>query len=163
LLQTEDYARGLHQAGRFTGRPGEIEKRIRLRTARQERFDSDHPPRFCCVLGETALRQRIGGADTMRGQLEHLVRMARHPSITLQVLPYKAGAHAAVNGSFAHLGADTSPPVEVVHVEYNTGSLCLEGPGDAVAYAEIFELQRAADLPPAESPALIQELAEEHR
>jgi hypothetical protein len=161
LLQTEGYARGLYPAGRCTGRPDEIEKRIRLRMARQERFDSDDPPRFCCVLGETALRQQIGGADTLRRQLDHLVRMAGHPSVTLQVLPYRAGGHAAVNGSFTRLGADTSPPLQVAYVEHNTGNLYLDGPGDVATYAAIFEIQRTTALSPAQSLAFIHELAED--
>ena len=163
LLQTEDYARGLYQAGRVTGQSEEVEKHIQLRMARQERFSSDNPPKFWCILGETALRRQIGGQGTMRGQLEHLVAMASHPSITLQVLPYSGGAHAALNGSFAHLGFETTPPLEVVYVEYNTGSLYLDGLDEVAAYSEIFELQRASALPPAESLALIRGLAEEHR
>lgn len=163
LLQTEDYARAMYQAGRVTGQSDEIETHIQLRMARQERFTSDNPPKFWCILGETALRRRIGGAATMRAQLEHLATMASHPSITLQVLPYSAGAHAAQNGSFAYLGFETSPALEVVYVEYNTGSLYLDGPDEVAAYSEIFELQRAAALPPAESLTLIRGLAEEHR
>lgn len=162
LLQTEDYARGLYQASRVARQPDEIETHIQLRMARQKRFASDNPPELRCILGETALRQKIGGPTTMRGQLEHLITMAGHPSITLQVLPHSAGAHAALNGSFAHLGFETTPaPLEIVYVEYNTGSLYLDEPDEVAAYSQTFELQQAAALPPAESLDLIRKLAEE--
>ncbi|MGH3852448.1 MAG: helix-turn-helix domain-containing protein [Pseudonocardiaceae bacterium] len=96
MLQTEGYAqallrwRGLHE-------PQVADRLLKLRLGRSAVLSrADRPPlRLWCILGEAALRSRVGGAAVMRDQLEHLITMAElQDNVVVQVLPLGSGAHA---------------------------------------------------------------------
>ncbi|MFE0727863.1 helix-turn-helix domain-containing protein [Streptomyces antibioticus] len=96
LLQTPAYARAV--LGAIDGT--DLDDRTGVRLARQRIFEKGEPPLFWIVLGEAALAQEIGGSETMRGQLERLLSLRSDPRINIQVLPFSAGAHAGLTGSF---------------------------------------------------------------
>ncbi|MEU3454268.1 DUF5753 domain-containing protein [Micromonospora sp. NPDC006766] len=102
LLQTEEYARAVIAGGTTTIRLTEVERRVGARMARQARLDAANPIRLTALLGEGALRQQVGGPAVMKAQLDHLVRLAteRPEQIEVRVLPFTAGAHPALGGSF---------------------------------------------------------------
>ncbi|MFI1027075.1 helix-turn-helix domain-containing protein [Streptomyces sp. NPDC020951] len=96
LLQTPAYARAVLGALDDT----DLEDRTAVRLARQRIFEKEEPPLFWVVLSESALHQEIGGSETMREQLAHLLSFQSNPRINVQVLPFSAGAHAGMTGSF---------------------------------------------------------------
>ena len=100
LFQTKDYARAVLRAMRPELAPGQIERRVELRLARQPILTRDQPPALWVVLDEAALRRPIGGLEIMRKQLEHLLEAAAWPNVSVQVLPLKVGAHAGMGGRF---------------------------------------------------------------
>ncbi|MBY8850558.1 Scr1 family TA system antitoxin-like transcriptional regulator, partial [Saccharothrix sp. MB29] len=95
LLQTADYARAVMCAGTPYTRPVDVGPRLETRLARQARLDGDHPLKVDVLLGEAALRQRIGGPGVMRGQLAHLLGVVagKGDRVRLRVVPFTAGAH----------------------------------------------------------------------
>lgn len=128
LFQTEDYARAVYQAARLTDSSEEIERRVALRMARQEIITrSEDPLQFWIVLNEASVRRIVGGGAIMRNQLRRLTDMAALPNVTLQVLPYGVGAHAAMLGPFAILSFSDHGGDDVTYLEYATGSLYLKG------------------------------------
>ncbi|WP_406478345.1 helix-turn-helix domain-containing protein [Streptomyces sp. NBC_01615] len=96
LLQTDAYARAVLGALDQTN----LDDRTAVRLARQRIFEKKEPPVFWAVLSEAALYQEIGGPETMRGQLAHLLAFENNPRINIQILPFSAGAHAGLTGSF---------------------------------------------------------------
>lgn len=96
LLQTRAYARAVLGAIDRAG----LDDRTAVRLARQRIFEKDEPPLFWVVLSEAALYQEIGGPTTMREQLAHLLSFQGNPRVNVQVLPFSAGAHAGMTGSF---------------------------------------------------------------
>ncbi|MEU2301298.1 helix-turn-helix transcriptional regulator [Streptomyces antibioticus] len=116
LLQTPAYARGVlgavHKA--------DLDDRTAVRLARQRVFEKEEPPVFWAVLSEAALLLEIGGRDTMRGQLAHLLTFEDDPRINIQVLPYSAGPHAGMQGSF-DLYRFTGDPAIVYTESYSSG------------------------------------------
>jgi hypothetical protein len=108
LFQTDDYARAILRAVRLDLSHEEIEHHVAFRMRRQRLLDQAEQPRMWVVLDEGALRRPIGGRDTMRRQLDHLVEVTDHPKVQLQILPYEAGAHAGIDGSFTILGFSES-------------------------------------------------------
>ncbi|MGW2316722.1 helix-turn-helix domain-containing protein [Streptomyces sp. NPDC001680] len=96
LLQTPAYARAVLGALDRN----DLDDRTAVRLARQNVFEKEEPPVFWAVLSEAALCLEIGGRDTMRGQLAHLLTFEDNPRINIQVLPFSAGAHAGLAGSF---------------------------------------------------------------
>jgi transcriptional regulator with XRE-family HTH domain len=102
LFQTEDYTTA--QVAPRSSAEG-ARRTAELRTTRQERLlDGDQGPDVEVVLDESAVRRVIGGPGVMRQQLEHLKSLSRHPRVTMRVLPFSAGAHYSMGGSFILLG-----------------------------------------------------------
>ncbi|MFE9107084.1 helix-turn-helix domain-containing protein [Actinomadura geliboluensis] len=160
LLQTAEYARSLFEA--FPIDDGtEIEKRVELRMARTEYLTSDDGPKFWAVLNEAVIRRKVGGSRTMRQQLRHLGEMAKLPNVTLQVLPFEAGAHPAMSGSFTILGFPEPSDPKVVFMETQTGGLYLEKAHEIVRYTLAFDHLRAAALRPSDSQTLIARAADD--
>jgi transcriptional regulator with XRE-family HTH domain len=96
LLQTRAYARAVLGVLDQT----DLEDRTAVRLARQRILEREEPPLLWMVISEAALHQETGGAETMRGQLAHLLSFERNPRVNVQVLPFSAGAHAGLQGAF---------------------------------------------------------------
>lgn len=161
LLQTEDYARAIHRAKLFSATDEEIERSVRVRMARQDLLTSDDGPQVWFVLNEAVIRRVVGGRDTMRQQLRHLLEAMALPAVTLQVLPFETGAHPSMDGSFWILAFREQTDPQVVYIEYQTGSLYLEKPAEAKRYRLVFDHMRAAALPVDASRALIARMADD--
>jgi transcriptional regulator with XRE-family HTH domain len=161
LLQTEGYMRGQILAEPETPSEEQVEQRVAIRLKRQERLKGDDAPKLWIVLNEAAIRREIGGPETMREQLQRLIDASRLSNVTLQVLPFKTGAHPASHGAFTMLDFPEPADPDVVYVEYRLGSLYLEQQSEVAAYATIFDHLRARALGPDESRALITRVAQE--
>lgn len=159
LLQTADYYRAFMRAAPAAGDHETIERKIAVRTGRQERLTADDPPECWFILGEAVIRRIVGGSQVMRPQLQHIVQMADRPHLNVQVLPFKAGAHPAMDGSFIILGFPEAPDPDVVYLESQTGSLYLEKPPEVERYQAMFNHLVAKALDPDESKNLIAEVA----
>ena len=123
LFQTEDYARAVER-GSNPGRGAEvIEGHVRVRLARQRTLlASGHPARVRAVLGEAALRLRVGGPAVMRAQHDHLRALARSGAAELWVLPFGAGPHPGVFGPFTILDFSDPEDPPVAHTSSYAGS-----------------------------------------
>jgi transcriptional regulator with XRE-family HTH domain len=160
-LQTEGYIRALMLADVDIPSGEELERRIAVRVTRQEQLRGDDAPKMWVVLNEAALRREVGGRDTMRDQLTHLIEVSRSNKVVVQVLTYAAGAHPAMDGAFEILRFPDAADPDVVYLQYRRGSIYLEDSADVAAYAELFDHLRARALGPDESRAMIAHLAGE--
>jgi transcriptional regulator with XRE-family HTH domain len=161
LLQTADYARTLIRCGRPETPAADVERRVHVRMARQSLLSQDDPLNLWVVLDETVFHRLVGGATVMRVQLDRLLAAAALPTVTIQVLPFSAGAHVAMEGSFTILGYDDAADPDVVFAENAAGGLFLEKDEELRQYHEIFDHLRATALAPGESKAFIAERLEE--
>ncbi|MCF2527991.1 helix-turn-helix domain-containing protein [Yinghuangia soli] len=161
LLQTADYARAVIVAGQPTATPAEVERRVGLRTQRQLILDRDKPPRLWAVLDEAALRRPIGGRDVMRGQIQHLIDSAADPHVTIQVMPFRFGAHAAEGGPFTLLRFPEPDLPDVVYLEQLTSALYLDKRDDVDQYTEVMERLSVDGLPPDRSVDLLARILKE--
>lgn len=108
--------------------------------------------RFC--RWERALRRPASGRDVVRGQLRHLIEMAGHPAVTLQILPLSASAHPAMGGPFTILWFAEPDLDDVVYIEQLASALYLYKRSEADHYQQVMEqLSRQAE--PAASMAKI--------
>jgi transcriptional regulator with XRE-family HTH domain len=159
LLQTEGYAREMSRNGAYELDRTEVESRVEVRMARQEILSRDDRPRLWAVIDEAVIRRQVGGPDVMRGQLRHLADCAEQGKTTLQVVPYRAGAHAGTAGPFVILDfPDPSDPA-VVYVETLAGDIYLEERTDVNRYIIAFDRLVAAALHPDDSERLIEQAA----
>lgn len=159
ILQTADYYRAFMRAAPAAADEEAIERKTDVRLTRQERLTSDDPPDFWAVLNEAVIRRVVGGAETMRAQLMHIAEMADRPHIHVQVLPFRAGAHPAMDGSFIVLRFPEQEDTDVVYTESQAGSLYLEKPPEVDRYVAMFSHLTAKALDPDESRALIAQAA----
>jgi transcriptional regulator with XRE-family HTH domain len=153
LLQTEDYARTVHRAQLIDGRDEDIDRLVRVRMARQELLTAEDAPQAWLVINEAVLRRLVGGPDVMRAQLRRLAEATDLPTVTIQVVPFSAGAHPAMVGGFIRLSFPGDP--SIVYVEYHAGALYLESPAEVGRYTLMFDHLRATALSVDASRALI--------
>jgi transcriptional regulator with XRE-family HTH domain len=138
LLQTEDYARALIRQGSAVTEE-DITRRGELRVSRQEILRRPDAPQLWAVVDEGALRRPIGSAEIVRKQLQYLIEITDHPSVTLQVLPFQVGAHAAMGGPFTILRFAEPDLADVVYIEQLTSALFLDKPVEVDSYVEVME------------------------
>jgi len=160
LLQTGDYARAMFRNGPRELDRDEVERRVEVRLARQEILARDNRPRLWAVIDEAVIRRLVGGPQVMRGQLRHLADVAQQGKTTVQVVPYRAGAHAGTTGPFVILDFDEPTDPAVVYVETLAGDIYLEERPDVNRYTLAFDRLVAAALHPDDSVRLIEQAAD---
>jgi transcriptional regulator with XRE-family HTH domain len=139
LLQTEDYARAVTLLGHPSAPGHEVERRVGLRMRRQSLLEADDPAHLWAVVDEAVLRRPLGGKQVMRRQLEHLLELTELPNVTLQVVPFKRGGHAAAGGPFSILRFAERDLPDVVYLEQLTSSLYLDKREDVDHYLAVME------------------------
>jgi transcriptional regulator with XRE-family HTH domain len=160
LLQTRAYSTALQRANEVPLSQAEIEQLVDIRMKRQEILTRSKPPHLWAILDESVIRRVVGSPQTMGEQLDRLLEANESPHITLQVLPFSKGAHAAALGSFVIIGG-TEPTLDVVYVDFHTGSLFLEKEEELERYRLAFEYLRAQALDMEASSALIHRVRKE--
>lgn len=151
LLQTEPYARAVALAARPDSTPEELDRQVDLRRERQRRITSDAPPTMHAVLNEAVLLRKVGGPEVMKEQIEHLVTLSGLPHVTLQMLTFDTGAHAAMTAPFLMLGFEEEPAMNTVYLENGRGSLYLERAADLDRYRQMFTQLTQQALQPEQS------------
>jgi transcriptional regulator with XRE-family HTH domain len=155
LLQTADYYRAFLAAAPAPAGPDQDERKIEVRLARQQRLADPDPPQYRAVLNEAVIRRAVGGPAVMRAQLTRIAVLAALPHVTVQVLPFAAGVHPAMEGAFRILGFPERADPDVVYLENQAGSLYLEEPAETSRYAQMFTHLSAQALDPGESARMI--------
>lgn len=168
LLQTEDYARAVVRLGHpgvRMGHPGtseeEVERRVGLRIARQKLFARPSPPHIWAVVDEAALRRPLGGATVMRGQIEHLIELIRLPHVTLQIVPFSVGGHAAAGGPFSILRFSEIDLPDVVYLEQLTSAIYLDKRNDVECYLSVMERLCVEAKPATETKQFLTQIMKE--
>jgi hypothetical protein len=157
LLQTGAYYEAYLSRARRGGDPEVIEAKVRFRLARQERLADPDGLQLWSIMNEACLRRSVGGRAVMKEQLRHLREAAEKPNITIQVLPFAAGAHPAMDGGFVIVEFPERADSNVVYIEGQTDSLYLEDADAVETYDGVFNLLRAMASSPEESLGMIAE------
>lgn len=158
LLQTPSYARSVIGRGHPGMASADIERHVAMRMTRAGVLTRPDPPRMWAVIDEAALRRNVGGSGVMRAQLEYLLEAGKLPSITLQVMPFTYGAHAAEAGAFSLLRFPQPDLPDLVYVEYLTGASYLSERRYVDAYAQAMDRLAAEAATPQESADFITDI-----
>lgn len=157
LLQTEEYARAIFEAAGSSRTGDHVDRRLKIRMARQELLYKPDPVRLWAICDESILYRRIGGEAVLRGQMKHLLELADLANVTVQLLSFADGAYAGMVGAFSILRFPAEPDPDIVYIEgVNGGDVFAEGP-DVRWYSLRFDDLRAAALSPADSRLKIAE------
>jgi transcriptional regulator with XRE-family HTH domain len=164
LLQTREYARALADADPASTEEEQRAQAVEVKLIRQRVVLAERSPRLEFVIGEAALHQVVGGTRVMRPQLARLASLAGgagtgSSALSLQVLPFAAGAYAAGVGSMAILRFSDTPGLGVIHLAALSGGVSLEDRDDLARYVRAFAQLRAAALTPAASARLLGDMA----
>jgi len=155
VFQTEEYARAIFR-GAQPRTAEEVERGVEVRHARQKRLTaSEDPLNVWAVIDEAALHRVVGSPAVMRSQLEHLLEVGELANVSIQVLPYSAGIHAAIDGPFVVLSFDGYP--DLLYIEHLTGCVYVERPAETARGRVIFDHLRSAALNTGDSTVLIRE------
>jgi Domain of unknown function (DUF5753)/Helix-turn-helix domain len=159
LLQTEAYARAVIRAVRPGYDEESVERRVAARLTRQKMLlGRASPPELVLVLNEAVLRRLVGDAHVMAAQLEALHTAAQQRRVSLQVLPFSAGAHASLEGGFVLIQFPEEDDPDVVYVEGIMGDLYLESVEEVKRYQSAFERNQAVAFGPQESLTFIEKM-----
>jgi transcriptional regulator with XRE-family HTH domain len=161
LFQTETYARAVTLLGNKTAPAEEIDRRVSVRIKRQDLLTGPEPPQVWSVMDEAVLRRPVGGRKVMREQMAHLVEVASLPWVTIQVVPFARGGHAAAGGSFTVLRFAEPEVPDIVYIEHLTSALYLDGREDVDHYLEVMNDLSTEAVTPDRSAALLAEAAEQ--
>jgi hypothetical protein len=162
-LQTEAYSRAVATAIE-PGRPTvEVDRLVNIRQQRQARLTGDRPPVLSAVIHESALRTWVGGPDVMRSQLQRLLELAALPNVTVRVLPFRAGEHAAMGSSFTILRLPDPVDSQVVYLEDLWSADYVDRQPQVDAYTEVFDRLVRAALGEEGTEAMIDEIIGELR
>ena len=154
LLQTRDYAKAVVLLCHDGKAPEDVERRVDLRMARQQLL-ARPDARLWAVVDEAALRRPIGGPDVMRAQIASLIDATRLSNVTLQIVPFGVGGHAAAGGAFTILRfADQDLP-DVVYIEQLASALYLDKRDDVDHYAAAMERLCVQAEPPNRTPEVL--------
>jgi hypothetical protein len=160
LLQTAAYARAVISTAVLDVTPREVEARVGARMARQAVLTKPDPPQLITILDEAVLHREVGGRAVMARQLRQLIEAATtQPNVTVRVIPFTAGAHAASEGPFAIIEFGVEPGA--VLLEGKTADLFLEEPNEIAGYQDTARTLLRSALGADDSIALIEQMLRE--
>ena len=158
LLQTEAYARALIGTLAPTMAADLREQHVQVRLRRQQLLEQAHGPRYHAVLDEAVLHRRVVGAQAMHTQVGKILDAAQQDRVTVQVIPFDLGAHAAQDSGFVLLEFGEPSLSPVVYVEGLTGSRYLDREADVELYRQAMRSLCDAALDPHDSIRRLHEL-----
>lgn len=161
LLQTADYAEAVTRLGFPTASKEETRRRVALRMTRQEHLARPDAPKLWAVIDEAALRRPLGGRAVMRAQLEHLIQACALPNVTLQILPFHVGGHAAAGGPVTILRFPVPDLPDIVYLEQLSSALYLDKRTDVDTYMSVMDRISLVAAPLADTVALLEKIIEE--
>ncbi|MEV0613194.1 helix-turn-helix transcriptional regulator [Nonomuraea sp. NPDC050404] len=137
LLQTSAYARAVIELAHEKAPRADMDRRVALRMTRQERLQSGLT--LWAVIDEAVVRRTLGGPEVMREQITHLLDVTAERNITVQVMPFDRGGHAAAGGPFSILRFPERELPDVVYMEQLTSALYLDKTADSDHYMEVMD------------------------
>lgn len=158
ILQTERYARVVIRAGAPASALTEddVTERVKLRMQRQVILRRERPAQLLAMLDEAILRRGINDREAWHEQLTHVLKASELPHVTVRVLPFAAGPHAAgTSGPFVLLSF--AALADVAYAENPVNALYMETQPETDRYRAVIQLLKQQSLGVDESAALIAE------
>lgn len=162
LLQTEPYARAVHEVGRLSLSGEEMQGWVDARLRRQERLSQNDGLSLHCVIAEEALHRNMLPDEQMSQQVTHLAAVAAWPNVSVQVLPLHAGAHVGMHGPFTVLRFADPTHADVAFRDDPLGGHLIDDPRDVPELTRLFSELQTQALPAKESARLLSSLSEAH-
>lgn len=161
LLQTEDYARRLHSLHSLSDE--EIERGVAARLQRQQRLTDPHPSTLAAVISEGALCRLFADPEMAVAQLRHLASRAQLSNVSLRVLPFSAGLHCSMSGSFTVLEFAPGVSSPLAYQEYAVGGHMVDDQDEVRELSGVYDQVQSQALNESTSMDMILRLIERSR
>ncbi|MFJ8464847.1 helix-turn-helix domain-containing protein [Streptomyces swartbergensis] len=161
LLQTADYARASIRIAHPDAGAEELDRRVALRMTRQRILHRQPATRLWAVIDEAALRRPLGGLDVLRAQLRHLIEICGLPQVTVQILTFRSGGHAAEGGPVTILRLPGGELPDVVYLEQLTTGLYPDRPAEIECYWDAMNRLVVEAESPDETPTILHRILQE--
>jgi transcriptional regulator with XRE-family HTH domain len=158
LLQTEDYARAVFEAGLPPLSRVEIELRVEHRSHRQRILEKDNPLPYVAYIHEAALRMQFGGRQVTRRQLDHLCTMSERKHISLRVLSVERGAFPGAGHALLY-AEGVVPPLDSAQLDSAHGPEFTHADAQLAKYRAHLSWMDVSTLSPEESRDFIHSIA----
>ncbi|MFI7296044.1 Scr1 family TA system antitoxin-like transcriptional regulator [Streptomyces sp. 1121.2] len=136
LLQTPRYARGVLGGGFPNDRDEDLRRRVDLRLRRQSLLDRADAPTLWVVMEEAVLHRVVGGPEVMREQIDRLLEVSELPHVSVDVVPFTAGAHVGACAPFTYFRFEEPELPDIVYTEILSGAVYLDQRSDVAAHLE---------------------------
>lgn len=136
LLQTRQYARAVLSGGFPNDSDEDLERRVDLRLRRQGLLDKPGAPTLWVVMDEAVLHRAVGSAEVMREQIDRLLEAAELKHVSVDIVPFSAGAHVGACAPFTYFRFEEPELPDIVYSEILSGSMYLDQRSDVVAHLE---------------------------
>lgn len=163
LLQTEKYMHAQMIRGSRRRTEEQLHNQLEVRRIRQQRLtDDEHPLELNAIVDESALHRVVGGPNVMGAQLLRLAEANTLARVIVQVLPFESGWHNSMHGAFTVLEFPESEDPDIFYVAHTTGAVHVEKSEEVRKAKLVHEALRSQALPPQESTALIERVAQRY-
>lgn len=162
ILQTEEYASAVLKV--FYDEKSTLERvapMVELRTKRRDLLTSDNAPKFSFVLDESVIHRLVESPSITSQQFRHLVNVADLPNVTIQIVPFPAGLHPGMRGSFEVVQFDDTPDENIVFLEAPRGDFIGDDLKETESYLEAFRRIIEKSLSPSDSVERLRKAAGE--
>lgn len=136
LLQTHAYARGVLRGGFPNEADDDLGRRVDLRLRRQSLLERPAAPTLWVVMEEAVLHRMVGGPEVMREQIERLLEVSELEHVSVDVVPFTAGAHVGACAPFTYFRFEEPELPDIVYTEVLSGAMYLDQRSDVAAHLE---------------------------
>ncbi|MFJ6841821.1 helix-turn-helix domain-containing protein [Streptomyces griseoluteus] len=136
LLQTHAYARAVLAGGFPNEGDEDLARRVDLRLRRSALLERADSPTLWVVMEEAVLHRVVGGPEVMREQIDRLLEFSELPHVSVDVVPFTAGAHVGACAPFTYFRFEEPELPDIVYSEILSGAMYLDQRSDVVAHLE---------------------------
>lgn len=136
LLQTPQYARGVLRGGFPHDSEEDLQRRVDLRLRRQGLLERSDAPTLWVVMEEAVLHRVVGGPEVMRGQIDRLLEASELEHVSVDIVPFTAGAHVGACAPFTYFRFEEPELPDIVYSEILSGAMYLDQRSDVAAHLE---------------------------
>jgi transcriptional regulator with XRE-family HTH domain len=162
LLQTEEYATTMIKNLGPAATPQEVKTGVEIRMRRQRILQQAEMPLMFFIMDEAAVRRLVGGQEAMRRQIHRLLDESEKPAVTIEVVPFSAGAHPGMQGPFMLFEFPDPEDDDALYLEGASDSrFNRDDPEEISSFRERFEVLRGQSLGPQGSTDFLRRLMNE--
>ncbi|WP_406357119.1 helix-turn-helix domain-containing protein [Streptomyces sp. NBC_01635] len=156
LLQSEAYARAVFEGTIPLRTDEELEVQLAARMERQVMMRERPTVPFSFIVEEHVFRRGFGGAEAVRGLVDHVLELTAPRNVTLQVVPVGARLHACLDGPVQVL--ETSEGRRLGYSEGQKNGRLISDAKEVTVLCQRYDTLRSQALNPTESRDLLERL-----